>query len=176
MPPSRRRSSDLAMPFAIERAILTVRGQRVMIDADLASLYGVTTKALNQALKRNRKRFPADFVFQLTRTEKRELVTDCDRFARLKHSTALPNAFTEHGAVMAATILNSDAAVRASVFVVRAFIGSTWITRGRPGRAAEEIMVKRQLLKLPSLGPAERRLLRRQIDHMSRFGIKDEWY
>lgn len=106
----------------IAQSILLLRRQRVILDADLARLYGVTTKQLNQAVKRNRDRFPEDFIFELTPEEKSELVTDCDRFNRLKHSTVCPYAFTEHGALMAASVLNSPRAVQVSVYVVRAFI------------------------------------------------------
>ena len=83
----------------IESKILLIRGQKVMIDRDLAELYGVPTKVLNQAVKRNIKRFPSDFMFLLTKDEKNELVTNCDRLSPLKHSSSLPRAFTEHGAV-----------------------------------------------------------------------------
>jgi len=106
----------------VENAILEIRGERVMIDYDLAAIYGVSTKALNQAVKRNRERFPEGFAFQLTKAEKEELVTNCDRLAALKHSSSLPYAFTEHGAVMLAAVLRSRRAVEVSVFVVRAFI------------------------------------------------------
>ena len=71
-----------------------------MIDADLAELYGVQTRALNQAVRRNRERFPAEFMFQLTRAEKKEVITNCDHLARLKFSPVLPLAFTEHGTLM----------------------------------------------------------------------------
>jgi len=77
----------------LEPRILSIRGQRVMIDTDLAELYGVTTKALNQAVKRNKDRFPQDFVFQLTLPEKDEVVTNCDHLKRLKFSPAKPYAF-----------------------------------------------------------------------------------
>lgn len=107
---------------AVDQKIFLIRRQRVMLDADLADLYGVPTKALNQAVKRNRERFPHDFSFQLTEKEKDELVTVCDQFKNLKHSSVLPYAFTEHGALMLASILNSPRAVEASIFVVRAFI------------------------------------------------------
>jgi hypothetical protein len=106
----------------IERSILFIRGQKVMLDADLADLYGVATKVLNQAVKRNMDRFPGDFLFQLTAEEKAEVVTDCDHLAKLKFSPVLPYAFTEHGAIMAASVLNSPQAVEVSVFVVRAFV------------------------------------------------------
>jgi hypothetical protein len=106
----------------IERSILVIRGQKVLLDRDLAALYGVRVKQLNQAVKRNLERFPADFAFRLTWPERREVVTICDHLAQLKYSPVLPYAFTEHGAVMAATILNSPLAVRASILVVRAFV------------------------------------------------------
>ena len=85
-------------------------------------LYGVTTKRLNKQVKRNKKRFPADFMFQLTTNEKNEVVAICDHLKNLKFSRTRPYAFTEHGAIMAANILNSDRAVAASVQVVRAFV------------------------------------------------------
>jgi hypothetical protein len=111
------------IPFEqVERAILLIRGEKVMIDSDLASLYGVTTKRLNEQVKRNRERFPEDFMFQLTSGEKAEVVANCDHLNRLKFSPVLPFVFTEHGAIMAANVLNSKRAVRASVQVVRAFI------------------------------------------------------
>jgi len=106
----------------IEQAILQIRGLRVMIDADLAMLYGVTTKVLNQAVKRNKDRFPGDFMFQLTSEEKMEVVTNCDHLSRLRFSPVLPYAFTEHGVLMLANILNSERAVRVSVQIVRTFI------------------------------------------------------
>ena len=106
----------------IENRILVIRGCKVLLDRDLADLYEVPTKRLNEQVKRNLERFPEDFMFQLDRHEQRELVANCDRFARLKHSTALPYAFTEHGAIMAASVLNSSRAVEASIFVVRAFV------------------------------------------------------
>jgi len=106
----------------IERTILWIRHRKVMLDYDLARIYGVTTKRLNEQVKRNRARFPGDFMFQLNSTEKNELVANCDRFKNLKHSTSLPYAFTEHGAVMLASVLNSIIAIDASVQVVRAFV------------------------------------------------------
>jgi len=106
----------------IEGAILFIRGRRVMLDADLARLYGVPTKALNQAVKRNRSRFPADFAFRLTSSEKEKVVTDCDHLKRLRFTRAVPQAFTEHGALMLANVLNSDTAVRVSIEIVRTFV------------------------------------------------------
>lgn len=106
----------------LEFLILTIRGQKVILDADLAELFGVSTKRLNEQVKRNIERFPEDFRFQLSTAEKSELVANCDHLARLKFSKTLPHAFTEHGALMAANVLNSPEAVSMSVYVVRAFI------------------------------------------------------
>ncbi len=106
----------------IEARIQTIRGQRVMIDSDLAEVYGVPTKALNQAVKRNAGRFPGDFMFQLTPAEKAEVVTNCDHLQKLKYSKALPYAFTEHGAIQAANVLASAQAVEMGIYVVRAFV------------------------------------------------------
>lgn len=103
----------------IESFILTIRGHKVMIDSDLAAVYGVETRALNQAVKRNTERFPKDFVFQLNSIEKTGVITICDHLARLKFAKSLPYAFTEHGAIMAATVLSSPQAVSMSVYVVR---------------------------------------------------------
>ena len=93
-----------------------------MLDADLAELYGVTTKALNQAVKRNIERFPSDFMFQLSAEEKQEVVTICDHLTKLKFSASLPYAFTEHGALMLGNVLKSSRAVEVSLIVVRAFV------------------------------------------------------
>lgn len=107
----------------IHKTILLVRSEKVILDIDLASLYGVSTKRLNEQVKRNGRRFPDDFMFQLTADEKAEVVANCDHLRRLKFSPTLPYAFTEHGTIMAANVLNSERAVHASVEVVRAFVG-----------------------------------------------------
>ena len=96
---------------AIENRILIIRGTRVMVDADLAELYGVPTKRLNEQVKRNINRFPSDFMFQLSSNEKGEVVANCDHLEGLKYSKSLPYAFTEHGAIMAANVLNSKQAI-----------------------------------------------------------------
>lgn len=116
-----------------------------MLDADLAVLYGVATKAFNQAVKRNRDRFPGDFMFRITRQEKQEVVTNCDHLQNLKFSPVLPCAFTEHGAIMLASVLNTRRAVRVSVYVVRAFV-----------KLKEMLPVYRELAQ--KLGELERKL------------------
>jgi hypothetical protein len=108
----------------ITSVIRTLRGKKVILDADLARIYGVPTKALNQAVKRNLKRFPSDFLFQLTLEEAADLNRSQIATGSQKHRDPrlLPYAFTENGAIMAANVLNSPEAVRMSVFVVRAFV------------------------------------------------------
>ena len=114
--------AELISSERIGNRILAIRGQKVILDSDLATLYEVTTSALNQAVKRNAERFPDDFVFQLTQEEFARLtsqsVTSNGRGGRRR----LPYAFTEHGAIMAASVLNSPRAVEVSIFVVRAFV------------------------------------------------------
>jgi hypothetical protein len=108
----------------VENRILSIRGHRVILDADLAELYGVTTGALNQAVKRNAGRFPGDFMFQLSQEEADSLRSQIVilKNGRGLHRKYLPYAFTEHGAIMAASVLNSPRAIEASVYVVRAFV------------------------------------------------------
>jgi hypothetical protein len=115
--------TDIKEEKQIESLIVTLRGQRVILDHDLAALYGVPTFRFNEAVKRNRKRFPEDFLFRLTAAEYKGLKsqTAMSKPGRGGRRT-LPYAFTEHGAVMAANILHSDRAVQMSVFVVRAFV------------------------------------------------------
>jgi len=121
---STKGSALMAVPDnSIEGMIMLLRGERVILDADLGGLYGVPTRALNQAVKRNLERFPADFMFLLTSEEAARLrsqtVTSKSGRGGRRYT---PYAFTEHGAIMAANVLNSPRAVRASVFVVRAFV------------------------------------------------------
>ncbi len=106
----------------IEQRILLIRGHKVLLDADLSKLYGVTTIRLNQQVTRNRRRFPEDFMFTLTSSEKSEVIAKCNHLQKLKFASAMPKAFTEHGALMVASVLNSPIAVEASIQVVRAFV------------------------------------------------------
>ena len=93
-----------------------------MLDRDPAGLYGVETKVLNQAVKRNLERFPEDFMFKLSAEEKSELVKKCDRFESLKHSSAMPHAFTEQGVDMLSSVLKSKRAVDVNIAIMRAFV------------------------------------------------------
>jgi hypothetical protein len=118
---------------SLEILILNLRGQKVLLDADLAAIYGVPTKALNQAIKRNLDRFPEDFCFQLSTEEwealnRSQIVTGSQKH---RDPRFLPRAFTEHGALMAANVLNSPDAVRMSVHVVRAFVKQRELITGQ---------------------------------------------
>lgn len=106
----------------IESKIFLIRGQKVMLDKDLAELYEVETKYLNRQVRRNLDRFPKEFMFQLNTREKNELVTNWHRFISLKHSTTLPYAFNEHGVAMLASVLRSEKAVKISIFIIKAFV------------------------------------------------------
>ena len=102
--------------------ILELRGKQVLLDRELAQLYKVETKVLNQAVKRNLERFPEEFRFQLSKMEFDYLVTNCDRFKLLKHSSSLPYAFTEQGVAMLSAVLKSDVAIRVSIQIMNAFV------------------------------------------------------
>ena len=102
--------------------ILLIRNQKVMIDRDLAELYGVTTKRLNEQVKRNANRFPENFMFQLTEIEKEQVVANCDHLKSLKFSSFLPYVFTEHGTMMLANVINSEKAVEVSIRIIEIFV------------------------------------------------------
>lgn len=113
--------TDIIPANQIESRIMVIREQSVILDRDLAELYGVETRVLNQAVRRNIKRFPDDFMFQLNKKEKRELITNCDRFQTLKHSTVMPYAFTENGVAMLSSVLNSERAIEINIQIMRVF-------------------------------------------------------
>jgi len=130
---SKKQRNELVLVERIEQCILLIRREKVILDADLAGLYGTTTKAFNQAIKRNLERFPADFMFQLT-AEESQVMRSRIVIANLRSQIVtssfpahggrryLPYAFTEHGALMAASILNTPRAIDVSVYVIRAFV------------------------------------------------------
>lgn len=169
-----KESAILAME-RIEALILTLRGRRVMLDSDLAAIYGATTAALNQAFSRNRERFPDDFAFQLARQELAALISQTVISKKGRGGrTKLPWVFTEHGAIMLASVLNSPVAIKASVQVVRAFVclreqiaankelsGKLAELEGRVGQHDEAIRelfeAIRQLLEPPA-GPERREI------------------
>ena len=139
---------ELIVPDEIVMSkILLIRGKKVMINRDLAELYGVPTKRLNEQVKRNIMRFPEDFMFQLTEEEKEKVVAKCDHLKTLKYSPVLPNVFTEYGAVMLASVLNNDRAIEVNIQIVRIFIQmrEMLITN-------HEILLKLELLESKATG------------------------
>jgi hypothetical protein len=137
-------------PALLDSLILTIRGQKVLLDADLAAIYGVPTKALNQAVKRNEDRFPADFVFQLSAEEAKRVFLSRSQTVTLKRGhniKYLPYALTEHGALMAANVLNSPEAVKMSVHVVRAFIKQRELLAGQAEILKKLAQMDAKLLK-----------------------------
>lgn len=126
--------------------IILIRNERVMIDRDLAELYGVTTKRLNEQVKRNVKRFPPHFMFQLTQDEKTDLVANCDHLESLKYSPYLPFAFTEHGTIMLANVLNSEKAIAMGIKVVEVFIAMREMFMQNKDLIGEIDKMKKELL------------------------------
>jgi hypothetical protein len=106
----------------IEQRIFIIRDQKVMLDKDLAGLYGVPTKRLNEQVKRNIRRFPEDFMFRLTKAEKEKVVANCDHLKSLKFSAQFPYAFTEQGVAMLSSVLNSERAIQVNIAIMRAFV------------------------------------------------------
>jgi len=122
----------LVVQGEISSKILTLRGQEVMVDRDLAKLYGVPTKRLNEQVKRNLARFPRDFMFQLDEKEKNELVAKCDHLDSMKHSTVNPYVFTEQGIYMLASVLKSDTAIAVNIAIIRTFKKLREFIKGYP--------------------------------------------
>ena len=143
----------------ITSKIYFIRNIKVMLDADLAELYGVTTKALNQAVTRNEQRFPSDFMFKLTKEEKQELVTNCDRLDRLKHSSALPRVFTEQGVAMLSSILRNERAIHVNIQIIRVF------TRLRQA-IADNADLKKELKDLKQISEKRFRIVFETLDQL----------
>jgi hypothetical protein len=134
-------------PTGVESRILAVRGYRVILDRDLAEVYGVNTKQLNQQIRRNASRFPTDLAFRLTKDDVMEVVTNCDHLSNLKYSRTLPVAFTEYGALMAANVLTSERAIEMSLFVIRAFVRMRDVLASRGEIARRLDQIERKLLR-----------------------------
>ena len=135
---------DLIIQEKIEARIFLIRGKKVMLDHDLAILYAVKTHRLNEQVKRNSKRFPDDFMFQLTEQEKAEVIANCDNLKMLKFSPVNPYAFTEQGIAMLSSVLNSDQAIGVNIQIMRTFakIRELMITHKDLRQRIEEIEKK----------------------------------
>ena len=118
---SKEEIQSLITTNEVEKMMLSIRGKNVLLDRDVAALYGVETKRVNEAVKNNPEKFPFGYIFELDKYEKKELVENFDRFNKLKHSTALPTAFTEKGLYMLATILKSPQAVSTNLAIIDTF-------------------------------------------------------
>jgi hypothetical protein len=145
--PSKSRGAALILVDRIEPLIQTIRGQKVLLDGDLAKLYGVPTKRLNEQVRRNRERFPEDFMFQLSKEDvenmRSQIATSSPTHGGRRYR---PYAFTEHGAIMAATILSSPRAVEVSVYVVRAFVKLRQFAAAHKDLAAKLDQLERKVI------------------------------
>jgi hypothetical protein len=140
-----------------ETLIFPFRGFKVMIDMDLASLYGVSTKVLKQQVRRNIGRFPEDFMFELVRSERDELVANCDRLTIMKHSSVNPMVFTEQGVAMLSSVLHSEKAIKINIEIMRAFARYRSLLK-------ENESLKEEILKLDSKLNQAFKFLLGQID------------
>lgn len=157
----------------IEAKILTIRNQQVMIDRDLAELYGTETKVLNQAVKRNIERFPEDFMFALDKSEKDELVTNCDRFETMKHSSVMPYAFTEQGVAMLSSVLKSPTAVEVNIQIMRAFVAMRHFLQNNAQVFSEINTIKKQLLDTNVHQKETDKKVEELFDLIDKYNVKD---
>ena len=162
-----------SVPTKIESKILTIRNLQVMIDRDLAELYGVETKVLNQAVKRNIERFPEDFMFALEQKEKDELVTNCDRFNALKHSSTMPYAFTEQGVAMLSSVLKSDVAVNVNIKIMRAFVAMRHFLQNNAEIFAELKTIRRHQIETDVQLKETNNKVNELFDRMDKYHIDD---
>jgi hypothetical protein len=172
-----RSSSTQPVPIeVVEERIILIRGKKVMLDSDLAEIYGVNTKRLNEQVKRNRNRFPEDFMFQLTFEEAEAVLVSRSQIATLKRGKNIkyaPYAFTEHGAVMLASVLNSPIAVEASIQVVRAFIRLRSIIAANKELARKlDNLEKRTDTRFKVVFDAIRKLMKAPVKPRQRIGFK----
>ena len=158
----------------IESEILVIRGQQVMIDRDLAELYGVETKRLNEQVRRNIERFPKDFCFQLNDTETKELVANCDRLNILKHSSSNPYVFTEQGVAMLSAVLKSEQAILVSIQIMKAFVAMRhFLQRNSALFQRLDFIEKRQITTEVRQIESEKRI-DELFDKMDRYKIEDK--
>lgn len=158
----------------IQDKIILLRGKQIMVDRDLAELYGVETKRLNEQVKRNIERFPEDFMFQLDSSEKNELVAKCDRLKVLKHSGTLPHAFTEQGVAMLSSVLKSQTAVEVNIQIMRAFVSMRHFLQNNAEIFAEMNFVKKQLLETAIHQKEADKRIDELFKRMDKYAIDDE--
>jgi hypothetical protein len=147
----------------VENRVVEVRKQQVLIDTDVANLYGVETKRINEAVKNNSNKFPDGYLLELSQLEKNQLVENFDRFDKLKHSTAIPKAFTEKGLYMLATILKSPQAVETTLAIIETF-----------AKVRELSHMIHQIQSLPEHSPKQKTLMERSGDLIGDLIIPDD--
>ncbi len=157
----------------IENKILVIRGQQVMLDRDLAELYGVETKRLNEQVRRNIERFPEDFMFTLNKTEKDEVVANCDRFNTMKHSTVLPYVFTEQGVAMLSSVLKNQKAVEVNIQIMRAFVAMRHFLHNNAQVFTEINTIKNQLFEVNIHQKESDLRIDELFDRMDKYAIDD---
>ncbi len=160
-------------PINIENKILVIRGQQVMLDRDLAKLYGVETKRLNEQVKRNIERFPEDFMFSLNKTEKDEVVAICDHLQILKFSPTLPFAFTEQGVAMLSSVLKSQKAVEVNIQIMRAFVSMRHFLHNNAQIFTEINTIKNQLLEVNIHQKESDHRIDELFDRIDKYAIDD---
>lgn len=158
----------------IQDKIILLRGKQIMIDRDLAELYGIETKRLNEQVKRNIERFPEDFMFTVNESEKNELVAKCDQFKVLKHSSTLPHAFTEQGVAMLSSVLKSQTAVEVNIQIMRAFVSMRHFLQNNAEIFAEMNFVKQQLLEAAIHQKETDKRIDELFKRMDKYAIDDE--
>ncbi len=151
----------------IENRIFVIHGQKVMIDRDLAELYGVKTYRLNEAVKRNKERFPDEFMFQLNDNEKKELIANCDRFKTLVHSTSNPYAFTEHGVAMLSSVLNSKQAIAINIQIIKTFVKLREMALSHAEMAKELHELKMNLINYAQHNNTQIEEIFKQLDYLN---------
>jgi hypothetical protein len=162
-------------PEIISPRILTIRGCKVMLDHDLAELYKVPTKRLNEQVKRNISRFPSDFMFLLTKKEKNKVVAICDHLKKLKYSHQLPYAFTEQGIAMLSSVLNSEQAIKVNIAIMRAFVNLRKIIQTHAGLSikldALENKYEKHEIEIQEIFEALRQIMKQEEQPRSRIGF-----
>ncbi|MFH2202223.1 MAG: ORF6N domain-containing protein [Elusimicrobiota bacterium] len=157
----------------IERRIYLIRKHKVMLDRDLAGLYGVSTKVLNQAVKRNMNRFPPEFMFRLSKEERDEVVTISDHLKNLKYSYQMPLAFTEHGVAMLSSILNSPRAIQVNIQIIKTFIRIRGMTASHENlRQIIDTLDKKYDARFRIVFAAIRKLMRPDKDAITKIGFR----
>lgn len=158
--------------------ILNIRNQKVMIDTDIAELYGVTTKRLNEQVKRNRERFPENFMFELTKEEKDKVVADCDHLEKLKFSPVLPKVFTEHGIMMVANVLTSDRAIQVSIQIIEVFVKMREMLQGHSELLLRMEKLERSIgkhdMQIAQVFQLIKQLVKQEEKPRKRIGFKSE--